>query len=292
MRIGIGLPTYMRNISLEDTLEWARRAEAHGFSSIATLDRLVYDNHDPLVVLSAAAAVTRQIRLMTTVLITPYRPTAVLAKEVASLDNLSGGRVVLGVGLGGRAEDYTAAGSSTRARGARLNRQLDELKRIWRGEPRGFAGAIGPTPARAGGPDLLVGGDSPAALKRVAGYADGWVARAGSPDGFRKVATLVDTAWQAAERTGKPYKVALTAFGLGANAEQETRRILGDYYAYAGEHAERIARGALLTVEAICRVVADFESAGCDELVFGPALPDPGQVDLLAQTLKLGRAHR
>src|SRR4051794_21753102 len=134
VQLGIGLPTYMRNISLDDTLEWARRAEAHGFSSIATLDRLVYDNHDPLIVLSAAAAVTRQVRLMTTVLVTPYRPTAVLAKEVASLDNLSGGRVVLGVGVGGRAEDYTAAGSCTRARGARLGRQLDELKRIWSGE--------------------------------------------------------------------------------------------------------------------------------------------------------------
>src|SRR6185312_7259612 len=105
-------------------------------------------------------------------------------------------------------------------------------------------------------------------------------------ESFRTNATLVDAAWQAAGRSGRPYKVALTGFGLGASAESETRRILGDYYAYAGEHAERIARSALLTVEAICATAREFESAGCDELLFFPALPDAGQVDLLAQTLK------
>jgi alkanesulfonate monooxygenase SsuD/methylene tetrahydromethanopterin reductase-like flavin-dependent oxidoreductase (luciferase family) len=291
MRIGIGLPTYMREISLEDTLEWARRAEAHGFSSIATLDRLVYASHDPLIVLSAAAAVTRQIRLMTSVLITPFRTTAVLAKQVASLDNLSRGRVVLGVGLGGRAEDYSAAASYTHARGARLSQQIAEMQRIWAGEVRGFAGAIGPAPFRDGGPQVLVGGEHPAALRRIARSAHGWVARAGSADSFRTNAPRVDAAWQAAGRPGAPYKVALTAFGLGANAESETRRILGDYYAYVGEHAERIARSALLSVEAICATAREFESAGCDELLFFPALPDPGQVDLLAQTLKSRRTQ-
>jgi alkanesulfonate monooxygenase SsuD/methylene tetrahydromethanopterin reductase-like flavin-dependent oxidoreductase (luciferase family) len=288
VRIGLGLPTYMREVSLEDTLEWARRAEAYGFSAIATLDRLVYGNHDALIVLAAAAAVTRQVRLMTSVLITPYRTTAVLAKQVASLDCLSRGRVVLGVGLGGRAEDYTAAGAVTRARGASLNRQLAELRHIWGGEVRGFAGAIGPAPGRPGGPEILVGGDSPAALRRVAATAEGWIARAGSAAAFAALSPQVDSAWAAAGRAGRPYKVALTGFGLGANAASETRRILADYYAYAGEHADRIARSALLTVDAICTTVADFEAAGCDELLCFPALPDPGQVYLLAQTLKSG----
>jgi alkanesulfonate monooxygenase SsuD/methylene tetrahydromethanopterin reductase-like flavin-dependent oxidoreductase (luciferase family) len=286
MDIGIGLPTYMRGISLETTLEWARRAEAHDFASVGTLDRLVYPNYDPLIALSAVAAVTRGIRLITSVLITPYRNTAVLAKQTASLDRLSGGRLVLGVGLGGRSDDYEAARINTRGRGGQLSSQLEELKRIWAGEKRGFAGRIGPDPARSGGPQLLVGGDSPAALRRMARCADGWVARAGSPEAFTQHYPMVLAAWEAAERSGKPRVVALAGFGLGPKAREETRHILGDYYAYAGPHAERIAASALVTVEAIREAVAGFDSAGCDELLMFPAMADPGQVDLLAEALK------
>jgi alkanesulfonate monooxygenase SsuD/methylene tetrahydromethanopterin reductase-like flavin-dependent oxidoreductase (luciferase family) len=284
--IGIGLPTYMRGISLDTTLEWARRAEAHRFASVGTLDRLVYANCDPLITLSAAAAVTRSVRLITTIVITPYRNTAVLAKEAASLDSLSEGRLVLGVGLGGRAEDYTAAGAETRRRGSQLANQLDELKRIWAGEKRGFAGGIGPAPVQPSGPQLLVGGDSPAALRRMAGYADGWVARAGAPGAFAEQYPGVLSAWRVAGRAGKPRTVALAAFGRGPTAREEARRILGDYYAYAGAHAERIAASALVTVEGIREALAGFASAGCDELVMFPALPDPGQVDLLAEAVK------
>src|SRR2546423_1241197 len=117
MDIGIGLPTAMPGTTLEQTLDCARRAEADGFASVATIDRLVYGNYDPLVALSAVAAVTQHVRLVTAVLITPYRNTAVLAKQTASLDRMSDGRLVLGVGLGGRHDDYDAAGFQTRGRG-------------------------------------------------------------------------------------------------------------------------------------------------------------------------------
>jgi alkanesulfonate monooxygenase SsuD/methylene tetrahydromethanopterin reductase-like flavin-dependent oxidoreductase (luciferase family) len=193
---------------------------------------------------------------------------------------------MLGVGLGGRAEDYEAAGMTTRGRGARLSEQLQELRRIWQGESRGFAGPIGPEPARRGGPVLLVGGDSDPALKRMARHADGFVGRAGGPSAFAQHRERARMAWRAANRAGEPYGVGLTMFGLGPQAKDEVRRVLVDYYAYAGAHAERIAASALLSVEAIQTAIEEFEAAGCDQLIIAPAVPDPGQVDLLAAAVK------
>lgn len=286
MEIGIGLPTYIRGVTLEQTVEFARRSEVSGFASLATIDRLVYANYDPLIALTAAAAVTRRIRLMTTVLLAPYRNTAVLAKQAASLDRFSGGRLVFGVGLGGRSEDYAAAGITTRGRGRQLSRQLQELKRIWGGEVRGFAGPIGPEPARAGGPPLLVGGDSAPALARMAQFADGFVGRAGGPKAFAQHRDRACAAWAAANRAGEPQNVGLAVFGLGPQARDEVRGVLLDYYAYAGEHAERIADSALLSVEAIRDAVASFESVGCQHLILSSAVPDAGQVDLLAAAVR------
>lgn len=286
MQIGIGLPSFIRGATLDQITEVARRAEANGFASLGTIDRLVYANYDPLIALTAAASVTRRVSLVTCVLLTPYRNTAVLAKQAASLDRLSGGRLMLGVGLGGRAEDYAAAGVPTRGRGRRLNEQLQELRRIWQGEPRGFAGAIGPEPSRSGGPPLLVGGDSGPALERMARYADGFIGRAGGPSTFAQHRERACAVWRAAGRAGEPYGVGITMFGLGPQAKDEVRRVLLDYYAYAGAHAERIAASALLSVEAIQTTIEEFEAAGCDQLIISPAVPDPGQVDLLAAAVK------
>jgi alkanesulfonate monooxygenase SsuD/methylene tetrahydromethanopterin reductase-like flavin-dependent oxidoreductase (luciferase family) len=286
MEIGIGLPTAMRGTTLQQTLECARRAEAQGFASVGTIDRLVYGNHDPLIALAAVAAVTQRVHLVTAVLITPYRNTAVLAKQAATLDRMSDGRLVLGVGLGGRSDDYEAAGVQTRGRGARLTRQLTELKAIWAGETRGIAGAIGPEPARPGGPQLLVGGDSEPALQRMARVADGCVVRAGGPAVFAEQRPRIDAAWQRAGRHGRARAVGLAVYGLGRLAKEEGRRFLLDYYSYAGAHAERIASSMLVSVDAIRAAVMAFEAAGCDELLLFSASPDPGQVDLLAEAVR------
>src|SRR5918997_1481845 len=145
MEIGIGLPTTIPGAERHDVLECARRAEAAGFSSLGTIDRIVYPNYEPLIALAAAAAVTERIRLATSILIAPYRANgALVAKQAASLDRLSTGRLVLGVAVGGREDDYTASGVDFRTRGRRFEEMLDEWQRIWSGEEFGTAGAIGP----------------------------------------------------------------------------------------------------------------------------------------------------
>src|SRR5207253_10895083 len=141
---------------------WARRAEQAGFSSLGTIDRIVYPNYESLISLAAAAAVTEQIRLVTDILIAPLRRnTALLAKQAATIDNLSGGRLVLGLAVGGRPDDFELSEVDFHQRGRKFERQLRELNDIWAGD------AIGPDPANGKRPTLLIGGSSDVAFRRA-----------------------------------------------------------------------------------------------------------------------------
>src|SRR6201997_2303579 len=143
--IGIGLPNTVAGTEGRTLVDWARQAEEAGVSTLGTIGRLVYPNYEELIALAAAAAVTSRIRLTTGVLLAPlYENHALFAKQAASLDRLSGGRLVLGLGLGGRDDDYDASALPTTGKGRRFDQQLTELKRIWSGERYGYAGAIGP----------------------------------------------------------------------------------------------------------------------------------------------------
>lgn len=122
MKVGIGLPGNVPGAKGDLVLDWARRADAGPFSSLGIIDRLVYDNYEPLITLAAAAGVTSRVRLATCVLLAPLRNPGVLAKQAATLDALSGGRLTLGVGVGRRPDDFQAAPSIYEERGRRLSR--------------------------------------------------------------------------------------------------------------------------------------------------------------------------
>jgi alkanesulfonate monooxygenase SsuD/methylene tetrahydromethanopterin reductase-like flavin-dependent oxidoreductase (luciferase family) len=147
MRISIGLPSTIPGATGKLLLDWARKADQGPFHSLATLDRLTYPNFDPLVTLTAAAAVTERIRLMTFILVAPLHNPVLLAKQAASLDALSGGRLTLGLGVGARDYEFRAASVDFQTRGKRFDHQLDLMARVWRGEPVGAEGGlVGPTP--------------------------------------------------------------------------------------------------------------------------------------------------
>lgn len=285
MDVGIGLPGTISGVGREQLLEWARRADARGFSSLGTIDRIVYDNYEPLIALAAAAAVTERIRLATTILIAPYRGNGVLvAKQAASLDRLSNGRLVLGVAVGGREDDYVASGVDFNTRGRRFEEMLQQWHDVWAGKSFGTAGAIGPRPPR-GRPTLIVGGTVDAAFERAARYGDGWIMGGGSPDQFREGAAKLRDAWAAAGRDGDPRTMALAYFALGDGAEEAARRYLRDYYAWVGEYADMIVASAATDGETVAQYVQGFADAGCDELVLFPSSTDPDQVDLLADAV-------
>jgi alkanesulfonate monooxygenase SsuD/methylene tetrahydromethanopterin reductase-like flavin-dependent oxidoreductase (luciferase family) len=281
MDIGIGLPTAVRGVDRRGIVDWARRADEAGFSSLGTLDRIAYLNFESLIALSAAAAVTERIRLVTDILIAPLRAnTALLAKQAATLDQLSGGRLELGLSPGGREDDYEVSGLEFGARGRAFDRQLEELERLWRGD-----GGVGPPPAQGARPRLLVGGAVDAAFRRAARFADGWTAGGAGPDQFRAAREKVREAWRAEGREGEPRTMALFYFSLGDRAREAAQEGLGHYYAWLGEYAQNVVDSAATEPDAVRRYVSAFADAGADEVIAFPASPDPAQVELLAEVV-------
>src|SRR5947209_16024452 len=205
MDVGIGLPNAVRGVDRTGIVDWAQRAERAGFSTLGTIDRVVYPNYEPLIALAAAAAVTDRIRLTTDILIAPLRPNAaLLAKQTATIDALSGGRLTLGLAVGGREDDFEVSGIDFHSRGRVFERQLEEMTAVWSGE-RG----VGPAPASNGRPTLLIGGYTDVSIRRAVRYADGWTQGGGTPDAFAQAREKLDEAWATGGREGKPRGVAL-----------------------------------------------------------------------------------
>ena len=277
MDIGIGLPNTVPGVDKAGIVDWARAAEAAGFSSLGTIDRIAYGNYESLIALAAAAAVTTRIRLATDILIAPLRSnTAVFAKQAATIDHLSGGRLVLGLAPGGRPDDFELGGLDFSRRGRTFDGQLEDLQRFWSGDTD-----VGPAPVR---PEVLIGGTSDAAFRRAAAH-DGWTSGGGGVENFAKGRERTLAAWREAGRDGEPRTMALFYFSLGDRAEEQARATLGAYYAFAGEYAERIVASAATSVEQFREYVAGFEAAGCDEIIAFPASADLAQVELLAAAI-------
>ncbi|MFD9893902.1 LLM class flavin-dependent oxidoreductase [Amycolatopsis sp. NPDC059027] len=281
MDIGVGLATTVPGTGGRELISFARRADELGFSTLAVLDRLVYDSYDAIVSLAAAAAVTERITLAPTILLAPYWPSAaLLAKQLASVDRLSGGRLVVGVAAGGRADDFTATGVPFHRRGRLLDELLVEMKQVWAGE--GAVPGIGPRPTETEIP-LWIGGNSAASVTRTAKHGIGWISGGGPVQRFRQHADAVREAWRAEGRTGTPKLGALTYVALGAERKQAAGRYLLDYYSYMGERAQFLADGVIADETRLREVIATFAEAGCDELVLMPCGSDTGQLDEIAE---------
>ena len=274
MNVGVGLPNTTPGTEGALVLEWARRADAGLYSSVAVLDRVAYDSLEPLATLAAAAAVTTQVRLATMIAIAPLRATALLAKQAASVHALSRGRLTLGLAIGARIEDYEVAGVEHRGRGQRFSEQLAYL--------RGGVDddLVGPS---RDGIELLVGGASGLALARMARYADGYAHGGGPPRAFASAAARAEAAWRDLGRPGRPRLWGQGYFSL--SDVERGNAYLRDYYAFTGPFAERIVAANLTSARAIKDFVRGYEEAGCDELVLLPTVGDADELDRLTEAL-------
>jgi alkanesulfonate monooxygenase SsuD/methylene tetrahydromethanopterin reductase-like flavin-dependent oxidoreductase (luciferase family) len=267
MDIGIGLPNTVLGVERRGIVDWARRADEAGFASLGTIDRIAYDNFESLTTLAAAAAVTEKIRLTTDILIAPVRPAALLAKQAATINDLSEGRLVLGLAVGGREDDFEAVHVDFHRRGKIFDEQLETMTRIW-GEDR---------------PGLLIGGSADVAFERTAKYADGWTQGGGTPEMFREGKAKLDEAWKAAGRDGEPRTMALFYYALGDGAQEAAQHALGSYYAFLGDYAQQIVDSAAKDADTVRGYLSAFEAEGVDEVICFPASADPAQVELLAE---------
>lgn len=285
MRIALGLPSRVASASGELMLEWATRAERAPFSSLVVTDRVVSQALEPLSVLALAAGATKRIRLMTSVVIGPTRETTLLARQAATIDILSAGRLTLGVGIGVRKNDYLASGTDFHRRGRRSEEQFALLRRLWAGEKLSAdTGPIGPSAYRQGGPELLIGGYVPAIAQRIGKWGDGYMAPGGGePQAMVKMWQQILQAWKDNGRKGQPRWVGASYFALGPNAQEHASQYIAHNYGYNPELAAKRLQSLPKSREAVEESIKRQTDMGVDEFILRPCAEDLDQMDRLAE---------
>jgi len=274
VEIGVVLPAALPGVDGETVLEWARRADAGPFSSIAVPDRLDYQNLEPLMTLAAAAAVTSRARLATTILLAPERPTPWVAKEIATLTRFAPGRFVLGIGVGARPIDYDVAGVPWERRGAILDEQLEFLDGLC--SPADEIQDLGPICEKV---PILIGGASPGALRRLVRWGAGYVSGGIAPQFFTYEVMATKGAWAEAGREGEPRIVAGTWYSSLERYEAAHRN--REHYFVKGGPPPQIRDEIRTGRDGILRAIEEFGEAGAHELIFNTMVTDVAELEWL-----------
>jgi len=292
MQVGLHLPVMAPGLDRDGILEWSRRIDAGPFSTLAVGERINFPNPEAMVTLTAAAVATERVKLAFAVLVLPMHRPVLLAKQLATLDVLSRGRLSVGVGVGGRDEDYRAVGAvwDHRLLG-RLEDSVATMRRVWRGEimAEGIERPVEPFPLQKGGPELMIGALFAQSIRRAARWADGITSFSFGPtaEDVAEKFELARNAWSQAGREKSPRLVTGFWFALGPNGGAQLDSYLERYLAFMGPTAGRdlapfcIARSASGAREAIARC----RDAGADEVLLTPTTADPDEVLRLADLL-------
>jgi alkanesulfonate monooxygenase SsuD/methylene tetrahydromethanopterin reductase-like flavin-dependent oxidoreductase (luciferase family) len=287
VKFGINGP-YISGTNRERLLEWFRRVDHGPFESIATGERVLWPQIEEQAFLAAAAAVTQRVRVMSNILVLPMHAPVLLAKRLASIDVISGGRLILGVGAGGREADYRAAEMSFENRWRRIDEAVATLRRIWAGEPP-WEGAdpVGPMPVQVGGPPIYTSASGPTSLPRAARWADGWLGSLMMVElgSMTEAVKRHVGAWEAAGRSDRPYMVNAVFYALGENSKAVLNDTSARYSSAPPGTPSSFGDLPLHNVGAIRRAVDDCETAGFDEVMFVPLSDDLSQLDLLEEAL-------
>jgi alkanesulfonate monooxygenase SsuD/methylene tetrahydromethanopterin reductase-like flavin-dependent oxidoreductase (luciferase family) len=273
------------------TLDWCRAIDAGPFATLSCGERITSYAQEMRVVLSAAAALTRRVRIMPTLYVLPMHSAVWAAKEIATLDVLAAGRLGVTVGVGSREHDFRAVGASFQNRHQRLDEQVATMRRVWRGEPP-FPGAdpVGPPPLQAGGPPLYAGAMGPKAIRRAAAWADGIYGFSvnASVEPVREQFRLARAAWEEAGRETPPRLMNGFWYSLADDAPAKLARYVVEYLKIAGEGAARAVARTMVTSSpgAILEAIDAIQAQGCDELFLVPATLEIAEVERLAALLE------
>jgi len=284
VKIGLGLPNAAKSLTDGPLLvDIARRADQLGYSTLATIGRVAFPSFEELVTLAAAAGATEKIELFTDILLAATREPVLLAKQAATLDQVSGGRFVLGIGVGGRPDDFAITGTDFHTRGRRLDAALELMHRAWRGESvPGTDQPVTPRPVNRTAVPLMFGGGADAVVRRVVKYGMGYTQGGGTPERLAQMMDRVKSAWSAAGRGGKPEFRALAYFAIGEDAHAEAE---SNVVAYYGDFGPRVWQGTIKSAaEAKDRIKA-YAAVGCDELILFMTAPAVEQAERLAEAV-------
>jgi probable F420-dependent oxidoreductase len=275
MKIGFGLPVSGAWATPHYISQFAARAEQAGYASLWTFQRLIIPEGaamdpvyhsvlDPVAALAYTAAVTTSIRLGVAVINAPYVSPGYLAKQAASVDVLSSGRLDLGLGLGWMPEEFTMTGASAQRRGARAAEYVRVLRTVWGEQPAEFSGefytvprgTILPRPVQPGGPPILLGGTAPVALRRVGRIADGWVTS--SRADLSKIAESIAIVREAASAAGRdPAALRIICRGV-VRAGEPASDAGGGRLVLSGSHAQIRADVDWLADQGVTEVFFDL----------------------------------
>jgi probable F420-dependent oxidoreductase len=277
----------------ENVVNFAKKCEAMGCQSMWTIDRIAYDNLEPLTVLAAAAGVTQKIRLGTSVLLGNLRHASHVAKIVSTLDFISNGRVTLGLGFGSRENDYKAVEIPFEHRGSRAVEQVQLMKRLWTEDNVTFKGkfynvenlSVGPKPIQKPHPPIWTGGSAEVALKRAGSWADGFICGSSAipefPSTWEKIAGYARAAGRDPKKISK---AGLTFMAIHDDQSKAVRAVEDYVMRYYGRLRADVANTSLVgSPAAIAERIGAFLAQGLDTLIIGVADPDPRQLDLFGE---------
>ncbi|MFN0072349.1 MAG: LLM class flavin-dependent oxidoreductase [Chloroflexota bacterium] len=293
--IALGIPVGSPDVRPDTPLAFGRRADEVGAHSVWMIDHIPFPSHEALISLAAIAGATSHVRLGLSVLVGALRPPLLLAKMLATIDNISNGRVIAGLGLGGRKDDFDAVSVPYDQRGARLSELIGVLRLAWKGEPVKHDGQfwqfdvppIGPLPIQKPLP-IYLGGSADAALKRIAESADGYVGSSGA--GLPGFTRRVQRIRQYAEEIGRDPR-EITMIGVVYGCVDPSRQRAYDLAARYAEHYygpgirdldNHYFLGDASEGE---RFVQAYVEAGADIVCLSSVTADPRNLDLLSEQL-------
>jgi alkanesulfonate monooxygenase SsuD/methylene tetrahydromethanopterin reductase-like flavin-dependent oxidoreductase (luciferase family) len=309
MDVAMTLPVMEEGLDRDAIFDWVGRIERGPYASLCFGERISFRNPDAVALMGACAALTRRVRLVTTVLIAPIHSPVLLAKQCATLDVLSNGRLSVGIGIGGREQDFLAVGAdlALHHNGA-LARIAAQMRRVWSGEivVEGARSPVGPAPVQKGGPPVLVGAMGPRATRLAAPWADGlcgfsWGPRKqGDRPAFalashvwtlrdmEKQFELARSAWREAGRERPPRLAVGFWFGLGSRGREQIEAHLRRYLDWLapGEIDPLLPiagfAGSAAELRTLLRQIADL---GADEVQLVSTALDPDQVERAAEAI-------
>jgi probable F420-dependent oxidoreductase len=277
----------------ENVVNFAKKCEAMGCHSMWTIDRIAYDNLEPLTILAAAAGATQRIRLGTSVLLGNLRHPSHVAKIVATLDFISDGRITLGLGFGSRESDYKAVEIPYEHRGSRAVEQVQLMKRLWTEDNVTHKGkffnvenlSVGPRPVQKPHPPIWTGGSAETALKRAGTWADGFICGSSAIPDFPSTWEKISGYAKAAGRDpNKINKAGLTFMAIDDDQNKAVKTVEDYVMRYYGRLRADVANTSLVgSPNAIIDRIGSFLSKGLDTLIIGLADPDPKQLDLFGE---------